>query len=92
MQTQWQVQYGTYWWDIPEAISAAIDRARNFGCISVVYTYDFGYAHARNFADPQTGRRTTIGRYEINFETMVHHNLDSADGVERRVRLVHIAE
>ena len=87
------MQYGAYWWDIPEAISAAMDRARISGASPFTYfDYDFGYARARNFADPQTGRRTTIGRYEINFETMVHHNLDSADGVERRVRLVHIAE
>ena len=86
------MQYGEYWWDIPEAISDEINNARNLGSTSVVYTYDFGYERARNFADPETGAPTTIARYEINFETMMQRNLDDAAGTERRVRLVLIPE
>ena len=92
MRVQWQVQYGGFWWDIPQNISDEIEHCHAIGSTLAVYTYDWGYERQCNFTDPQTGEPTTIGRYKLNFETKMQINMDDPNAVERCVRKVYLEQ
>ena len=94
VKRQWQVQYGEYWWDIPEATCVEINTMRTTwieatGREPRWFVYEYGPQRARKKnQNSETGASTTISRYEINMETMMQRNVDS--GAERRVRFVYI--